>query len=783
MSSLSRILGFYDEALKYANEALDYPTDSLNKSHALNSLGLVHKRLRNKEAALSYLQKCLKLRQEYAPAWSPYTMNNIVDLYNNFYLFDSALYWSEKGLHFVDSLEHKFTYERLKIVLLTNQVSTNKNLGNIEDAKKSMEKAHRLALSLPGYASARRFIIDMALYLGMMDMAKTEIDAALKLKFEGAKVIELDVQQGLYYEKRDQLDSALYFYKQAIGRFSNDSVLSDISIPVTESLLLQNAALQKMQVLMKIYEKSKEINYLKEAEADHEYLVKEIAVDRYEHLDLASAASFFDQKKKYLDILIEVSFQLYAHSKDDKYLNNVGQIMEVKRLNSFKKDFAFEKSRIVGIPDSLLIERRNLQAQINELRSKSGSMEQLTQLQKQLESIHLFIKKENKNFAKTISSDTKDLKIIENKLSGNESMIQFSFSEEKLYILISANDGSRLFSVPWEDAQEETLAAVIASLRNGDTDINELSGDLLEALQWADLNIKPGKVRILTDKGLAQVPFSILRQNDHYLLDSYNFMYMNSLMEFEGASKHKDPKLLSFAPFTTNTNISELRGSSLVDNLGELPGSTKELDNISKLWPGLTFKGQDATEAAFRKHAPSAGIIHLATHSLVDHNNPMNSVIVFSENNQNEEDGLLHTYELLNMKLNASLVTLSACNTGVGKYYEGEGMISLATGFNMAGVDNIVMSLWPVPDQTTSVIMTSFYSYLQKGKEVSEALRQAKLDFISSQDENLKHPYYWAGFVVSSDKWNTGEADRSWIWLLLIVFPVAVVLTIWMKIK
>ncbi|MEM9856895.1 MAG: CHAT domain-containing protein, partial [Bacteroidota bacterium] len=232
-----------------------------------------------------------------------------------------------------------------------------------------------------------------------------------------------------------------------------------------------------------------------------------------------------------------------------------------------------------------------------------------------------------------------------------------------------------------------------------------------------------------------------------------------------------------------NTNISELRGSSLVDNLGELPGSTKELDNISKLWPGLTFKGQDATEAAFRKHAPSAGIIHLATHSLVDHNNPMNSVIVFSENNQNEEDGLLHTYELLNMKLNASLVTLSACNTGVGKYYEGEGMISLATGFNMAGVDNIVMSLWPVPDQTTSVIMTSFYSYLQKGKEVSEALRQAKLDFISSQDENLKHPYYWAGFVVSSDKWNTGEADRSWIWLLLIVFPVAVVLTIWKKIR
>ena len=128
---------------------------------------------------------------------------------------------------------------------------------------------------------------------------------------------------------------------------------------------------------------------------------------------------------------------------------------------------------------------------------------------------------------------------------------------------------------------------------------------------------------------------------------------------------------------------------------------------------------------------------------------------------------MLHTYELLQMQLNAELVTLSACNTGVGKYYEGEGMISMATGFNIAGVDNVVMSLWPVPDHTTAEIMEQFYSYIGAGEEPKSALRRAKLDFLESADSNLKHPYYWAGFIIMSDHWNGSESvdydDLFWI--------------------
>jgi CHAT domain-containing protein len=110
------------------------------------------------------------------------------------------------------------------------------------------------------------------------------------------------------------------------------------------------------------------------------------------------------------------------------------------------------------------------------------------------------------------------------------------------------------------------------------------------------------------------------------------------------------------------------------------------------------------------------------------------------------EDGLLQVYEIFNLKLNADLVVLSACKSGLGKKVRGEGLIGLTRAFMYAGAPSVVVSLWSVVDRSTASLMVKFYETLNQAGDKAEALRQAKLKMI--QNPLYAHPYYWAPFVL-----------------------------------
>src|SRR5207237_1534552 len=118
--------------------------------------------------------------------------------------------------------------------------------------------------------------------------------------------------------------------------------------------------------------------------------------------------------------------------------------------------------------------------------------------------------------------------------------------------------------------------------------------------------------------------------------------------------------------------------------------------------------GQDATEQAFRRHAPQADVIHLASHAVFRHDNPLFSAIRLA-------DGWLSLYDLYNLRLRASLVTLSACETGVNDVLAGDELVGLARGFFQAGAASLVVSLWAVDDASTAALMRHFYAYLEAG--------------------------------------------------------------------
>ena len=110
-------------------------------------------------------------------------------------------------------------------------------------------------------------------------------------------------------------------------------------------------------------------------------------------------------------------------------------------------------------------------------------------------------------------------------------------------------------------------------------------------------------------------------------------------------------------------------------------------------------------------------------------------------------DGIITALELSGMDLShTELVVLSACETGVGKIEDGEGVAGINKAFMKAGAKYVVMSLWSVPEKSTGVLMKRFYENLQKGQSYSKALREAKIWMIENKNS---HPFYWAGFVGS----------------------------------
>lgn len=183
-------------------------------------------------------------------------------------------------------------------------------------------------------------------------------------------------------------------------------------------------------------------------------------------------------------------------------------------------------------------------------------------------------------------------------------------------------------------------------------------------------------------------------------------------------------------------------------HLRDLPWAEKELKNVSTFVQSDLYLKEDATEDAFKQNAGRFGIIHLATHVILDDKEPLYSKFIFSKKPGSDEDGFLHLYELYYMKLHANMAVLSACYTGTGKSVKGEGMMSLARGFAYTGCPSVVMSLWAIDDKSTSAIVSRFYEGLAQGRSKDAALRDAKLSLINSRDPVLSNPYYWAGLVT-----------------------------------
>ncbi|OQA33660.1 MAG: CHAT domain protein [Betaproteobacteria bacterium ADurb.Bin341] len=247
------------------------------------------------------------------------------------------------------------------------------------------------------------------------------------------------------------------------------------------------------------------------------------------------------------------------------------------------------------------------------------------------------------------------------------------------------------------------------------------------------------KVVVVPHGALHYLPFAVLSDTrGNFLIDRYDLRFLPSASVL---------KFLSPVQASVPSRILVLGNPDLGDPGLDLQFAEKETRTISALFPGAQMLlRQNASETNFKKAAAAYRRVHFATHGKFRPETPLSSGLYLAKDPEN--DGVLTVGELYSMRLDAELVTLSACETGLGKVANGNDIVGLARGFLYAGSRAIVASLWSVDDQATAQLMQSFYRNLARMNK-PEALRQAQL----STRRAYPHPFYWAAFQI------TGRGD------------------------
>jgi CHAT domain-containing protein/tetratricopeptide (TPR) repeat protein len=404
--------------------------------------------------------------------------------------------------------------------------------------------------------------------------------------------------------------------------------------------------------------------------------------------------------------------------------------------------------------------------------NKERIAEQIKSSEDQLEALKREIRMSSPAYAdlkypKVITYD----EVREGLLSSEEAYFAYSIGKESSNAFVISHKGLKIFSLPSRKILQQQIIAFRKALVDRQNRDFKLGRELFQELVSPGLEPGLKKLIFVPDDILNLLPFETLLTNlesNSWLIRDYIVGYVPSLSSLRvlkqrrqsGSTPRRD--LLVVGNTTYGAEAGKIGKSQDSAVLYDLSSSTEipilplkysafEIQNISRLFPQKKIKvleKENATERWLKSNPLNEyKILHFAAHSVIDDKKPMRSAIVLSFNNKQAEDGLLQTRDIYNLKLNADLVTLSACQTGLGQFVRGEGMEGLSRAFFYAGSSSVLMSLWAINDQATYLLMERFYRHLKSADSLMGALRNAKLEMIHTG--TLSHPYYWAGFIIN----------------------------------
>ncbi len=439
---------------------------------------------------------------------------------------------------------------------------------------------------------------------------------------------------------------------------------------------------------------------------------------------------FIGDKQKVYSLLI--SLLLKQHQYGDAF------VFAERAKSRALVDLLAEKKQIRGGPIKDVKKAQRIIADITLAEAKfarlrkpeEGSAERALILKKKQE-----LKKFSPELASLVSVDAPDLGTIQSLLPEKEVLIEYYANNNDLYAFVVTRNhvqGVRLNG----EKLHKAVAIFRRSLQHRRHSFKRFSkalyARLIEPLMSKG-TFKYKNLTIVPHGPLHYLPFNVLTTGKKYLLDEYNIRILPSASVLAYLGKKVNPK----------DGIMVIGNPDLHDKSLDLPGAEKEAKAIARLENRSTLLLRNkATEMVVKKQMGKFEKIHIASHGVFNPDSPLASGLLLTRDAGS--DGILTVNEVFDLRLNANLVTLSACETALGNISSGDDIVGLTRAFLYAGARSIVSSLWKVDDKATSLLMKSYYE-LQKNNDKRTALRKAQLKV----RRKFSHPFYWAAFELT----------------------------------
>ncbi|MDR9417574.1 CHAT domain-containing protein [Gracilimonas sp.] len=771
-------LGLYEQAEPYIRKSLAYRENIGNPNMldvGYHNMAWNFEKRGIRDSSIIYYQKSLKLsRMLDNPYDITQTLVNIGSLYQNSGNFNNALAYYGEALEINRKINRPVSIAE-NLLYIADTATEQDDLDNAESFYKE-------ALKYLVSAEAPRVLGNAFLKLTELEIMKGNLEAAQSyLSKLDAVSQEHELQKYLVSSRylkgqielmKGNVHASLNYYRSAYNLSNSQSISGQITAA---------------RNLAKAYQK---------VGSDSAFVFAEKAFTLIDSIrtnvaGLTFRSGFFRDHARFYN---EVA-SWYITQKNDAV--KAFELIEAAKARVLMDELAQKQERKYNqLDESTLIRKQEKAKQIDLLYnklSKSESTAERTDIRNELKDLEF----EYQTFINELHSNSPGLhkftypspisaEQAQALLDSETAILEYAFTDEKLVRVLVTQDsikGTVLDSVqntPAIDFFTEKIKLFRELITSGSPipEIHGLGHQLYQSLLPNFPNEQISNLVVVNEGATSFLPFEALSKNGRYLIEDYNIKYLPSASIYEYIS---DPHR------TSNTELLALAGSGFESGdgltntarsqtaLASLPSTLLEVDSIAvNFSSSKILKNEDVTEATFKSHNLSDfRFIHFATHATVDEITPSQSGIILSKKADVEslfgEDGHLNSREISDLSLNADLVTLSACNTGMGKVVSGEGLLGLQRSFLSAGASSVVVSLWSIFDRSTSEFMSTFYRNLLSLQEENygywektldwfgmyqypvfdyktEALRDTKLAMINHP--YYSHPVHWAPFIL-----------------------------------
>ncbi|WP_020531613.1 CHAT domain-containing protein [Flexithrix dorotheae] len=782
-------LGEIDSAFFYYSEAEvlsdNYP-HSKTTADLYGFIGLLYFETGNFIQGLNYSLRYLEIYENYFPSYKKAiyrAKNNIATIYKRLEKYDRSLEIYKEIIDQTDRSKNDVRIAETFVILYQNLGTVYNEVDKFEEAIKFIKRGidnHNFDESSNSRLSVRLYENLGTSYqgLGKVDSAMKYFDKAIieyNKYFPYKNVLFANIlmkkalllnEMNLGKEAKDEIQEAI---KTVIINFNNPNFKVNPKYPF-QTL----SDLETFRILVSKAEIIEKFNENNDSETsklvlDTYQLALQLAEKIRKSYDSDEAKIFF-QNNVYpvFEESIRVALQLFEHTQDEKYKHLAFQFSEQSKAAVLEESIKnHEIKGYTGIPKELLVQERDLKIQLSKVKSRlanANDQEKIDKYTLQLADLEIELGKVIKSFeaypnyyALKYANNEVNLEEFQKRLQHEDkALLEYFWGEKEIIGFLVSGKNFLIRRFPLDSGLINNIDQYYTAYKTyspgepfgGHQSGYEIYNKIFEPFEKELSKYK--KLVIIPDGKLNYLPFDALKTEPHkdfYLIEKYiiSQSYSGKLwLDAQKINNSGNNEILAIAPFAKDVALGYVAFRDKY--FSPLPATRQEVKGISNHF----YINEEATKNRFLDEYQNYNILHFATHAEVNEEEPSSSYITFFPKGEDAEYRL-YVHEMYNLNFDSTkLVVLSGCETGSGQFQRGEGIMSLARAIAYAGCPNIIMTLWRAEDKSTSFIAQKMYQYLEDGKPKDEALRQAKLDYLHSDEffKIDKTPVHWANFIV-----------------------------------